>query len=135
MHLPRDARALFFAHGFGASGQLANLLERCGQRERALTHALFQLVLGALQGGAETGVVIGFQQVIDRVHFKSPQGVFVVGRHEDHLRGHGQPVGHLESAEAGHADVDEGDVGAQRFDGHQRRGSVSGLGQDLELWP
>ena len=63
-------------------------------------------------------------------------GVLVVGGDEHDLRARAGLSGrrrHFQAGQAGHADIQEGDVGLVLGDGFQRRAAVVALGHDLAV--
>lgn len=80
----------------------------------------------------------GFQQVVDRTPFEGLDRVLIVGGDEHDLgaQPHLDHAGrHFEAAQAGHADIEQGQlraVGGNRF---QRAAAVLAYGHDLEPRP
>ena len=91
------------------------------------------------EGLDEALVVEGLEEVVNGVYFKGPDGVLVEGRGEDDLR-HAEFFfkredffEDSEAVEAGHADVEEedvGPVGADEVDGFD---TVGALGEDGDV--
>ena len=65
----------------------------------------------ALHGAAQALARHGLQQIVDRAFIEGAQRVFLVCRDEDHLAMRAGRARHFEPAHAGHADVEERDIG------------------------
>src|SRR5262245_371797 len=82
-------------------------------------------------------IVEWFEQVIERVEFKRPHRILVVGRHKDDDRQliGGELVEHPEAVEVGHLDVEENEVGRAPPDRDQCFMSIRAFADDRELAP
>jgi hypothetical protein len=75
------------------------------------------------------------EHVVDRLVFEGRHRVLVVGGHEHHARAAFDALGHLQAGEAGHLDVEEGQIGFERRDALGRFDAVRGHVHDLEFGP
>jgi hypothetical protein len=89
----------------------------------------------AIQAFLQAGVGDGFQQVVGGGLFEGGHGVFVVGGDEYHAAAMGCGGGGFQAGEAGHADVQEGDVRGQIRQGGLGGEAVLDHGGDGELRP
>ncbi|KAG1540470.1 hypothetical protein G6F50_014360 [Rhizopus delemar] len=92
----------------------------------------------AIAGRQQPLVADRLQQVIHRALLEGVDGVLIVGGPEHHLGTRaqlGQRARHFDATDAGHADVEEGDVRLLLGQLLQRRGAVFAFGHQLQLRP
>jgi hypothetical protein len=92
----------------------------------------------ALARGQQAFVGHRLEQVIDRAALERIDRVLVVGGDEHHLGARTerlQRAGDIDTGDAGHADVEEGQVRPQRFQHLQRGGTILALGDDAQFRP
>jgi hypothetical protein len=126
-----------------ASGGRSARLRWAQPLQQALQHGIvlarrWQPRQDALAGGQQALVADRLQQVIHRALLERVDGVLVVGGDEHHLGARaqlGQRARDLDAADAGHADVEEGDVRLRLGQLLQRTGAVLALGHQLQLRP
>src|SRR5262245_60471597 len=96
---------------------------------------LFELRPRPLQRFFKAFVVKWFEQVIERVEFKRPYRILVVGRHKDDDRQliGGKPFERPEAVEVGHLDGEKDEVWRAPPDRAQRLVTVRAFADDLEL--
>jgi hypothetical protein len=85
---------------------------------------------GAIQGPFEAPTIKRFEQVIQSADLECPNGVLIVGRHEDdgrHLLGSDR-IDDAEAVHSGHLDVQEDEIGMgllDCFDGFETAGALT----------
>ena len=89
----------------------------------------------ALQRLLQAVPVVGLEQIVDRVQVEGPDGVLVECRHEyQQRRGVALELrGDFEAGQSGHLDVEEHDVGRERFDGRGGGEAIGGFAGDLDV--
>src|SRR5215470_2233451 len=95
----------------------------------------FELRLRPLQGLFKAFIVKRFEQVIERVEFKRPYRILVVGGHKDNDRELtcGKPFENSEAVEIWHLDVEEDEVWRVPLDRVQGLVTVRAFADDREI--
>jgi hypothetical protein len=117
---------------------------RAGRRVRQDGHQPFLRIEGcfhlraifdALDGVVESVRFDGLEEIIDRVHFKSVDGVFVVGSDEDdHWQFSGIQLFHsVKPAESGHVNVEQKEIDLAQGEGVQQLRSVATFLNDFNI--
>ena len=84
-------------------------------------------------GSAQPFRLDGLDKVIQRVHVKCLERIFIVGGGKYHQRGLIEPLQQLKAVVSGHLDIEENQVGRVFGDGGQRFLAVGAFADQLNL--